>query len=77
MRWPTTTNKKHLNFFGLIDVLLFNPPYVRGPEGESAPAPVIPKKNEITQNKFISTLEDAAWLGGGPNGIDVLKRCVR
>lgn len=74
MRHPISLSKENPNVYGIIDVMIFNPPYVRGPNGEPAPMPIIPKMDQ--NNKFISTLGDVSWLGGGPDGIDVLKRYV-
>lgn len=75
MRRPITTNKEHHDVYGFVDVMIFNPPYVRGSNGEPAPLPIIPQVDQ--KDEFISKLGDAAWLGGGPDGVDVLKRYVR
>lgn len=82
MRQPIATSNKNEVLYGSIDVLLFNPPYVRGPGGEPARTPLsiqIDHKPEdyITHNKLLTSLADAAWLGGGPDGVDVLKKCVQ
>jgi len=66
---------KHVDMYGPVDVLLFNPPYVRGPDGEPAPVPMA-YKDSVAQNQFVSIMTDAAWLGGGSDGVDVLKRYV-
>lgn len=77
----TSSNDNHLQgLYGPIDILLFNPPYVRGPNGESAPTPLpLPLTHDfedvVTQNQ-LSVMVDAAWLGGGPDGVDIIKRCV-
>lgn len=78
MRWPYT---KENNFYGPVDLLLFNPPYVRDPEGKPAAAVVnsyTKMSNAIASgdeyNEDCSLLADAAWLGGGPDGADVLRR---
>jgi len=81
MRRPETTdinNDSNKELFGPIDILLFNPPYVRGPEGELAPTPRVTKNETNDQAKYqkLLAVEDAAWLGGGPDGVDVLKRLV-
>lgn len=68
-----------IDAYGPIDILIFNPPYVRGPNGESVPNPTIfnmDPNNIANQDQLISKMIDAAWLGGGPDGIDVLKRYV-
>lgn len=71
------------NEYGPIDLLLFNPPYVRDPEGKPAAAAVT-KPTKISGSNTTSygyqeeldcsVLADAAWLGGGPDGADVLRR---
>lgn len=65
------------NLYGPIDLLLFNPPYVRGPNGECATAPLalkIDTKENSTKNQLQSQIIDAAWLGGGPDGVEILKK---
>lgn len=65
------------NLFGLVDLLLFNPPYVRGPDGECVTAPMALKvdtKDNLTNIQVQSKVTDAAWLGGGPDGVEVLKK---
>lgn len=67
------------DLYGPVDILLFNPPYVRGPNGESAPTPLLltlDSQEEATQNQLLSVMVDAAWLGGGPDGVDIIKRYV-
>lgn len=82
MRCPETTDAKNdsnKEMYGPIDILLFNPPYVRGPEGEHAPTPRVTKidiKDKVAHNRQLAAMEDAAWLGGGPDGVDVLKRAL-
>lgn len=81
MRRPETTdanNDPNKEVFGPIDILLFNPPYVRGPKGELAPTPRVTKIDANDQAKYQKqvAVEDAAWLGGGPDGVDVLKRAL-
>lgn len=64
------------NVYGPIDILIFNPPYVRGENGELAPSPskLNFSKENVIQDHHLSIMANAAWLGGGPDGIDVLKR---
>lgn len=65
--------------YGPIDILIFNPPYVRGPNGEPAPNSSIFKidlNNIASQDQLMSTMVNAAWLGGGPDGTDILKRYI-
>lgn len=80
MRNPETSNVNNdsdKEVYGPIDILLFNPPYVRGPEGEQAPTPiVIDAKDEEANDRKLALIEDGAWLGGGPDGVDVLKRAL-
>lgn len=80
MRHPETSNinnDSNKEVYGPIDILLFNPPYVRGPEGEQAPTPrVIYAKDDEANDRKVTLIEDGAWLGGGPDGVDVLKRLV-
>lgn len=67
------------DLYGPIDILLFNPPYVRGPNGESAPIPMAltcDSEDLAAQNQLLSIMVDAAWLGGGPDGVDIIKRHV-
>lgn len=76
-----SSNNDHTrqDVFGPIDILLFNPPYVRGPSGEPVPTPMasnIDSNDKMLQINLLSSLADAAWLGGGPDGVDVLKRFV-
>jgi release factor glutamine methyltransferase len=75
MRCPKSMGSKHVDMYGPVDVLLFNPPYVRGPDGEPAPVPMA-YKDSVAQNQFVSIMTDAAWLGGGSDGVDVLKRAL-
>lgn len=75
MKQPKCTGNNEV--YGPIDVLIFNPPYLRGPNGEPVPLPTVLEmdpKDKATQDQIVSTMIDAAWLGGGPNGIDVIKR---
>lgn len=77
MRWPESTcvnDNTNQNIYGPIDVLLFNPPYVRGPGGESAPVSTMFNTDTEDKTAFLTLMTNAAWLGGGPDGIDVLKR---
>lgn len=82
MRRPETTNinnDSNKEVYGPIDILLFNPPYVRGPDGEHAPTPRVTKidtNDQALEYQKLVAMEDAAWLGGGPDGVDVLKRLV-
>ncbi|VVC36502.1 Hypothetical protein CINCED_3A015879 [Cinara cedri] len=84
MRHPKSTcvnikNVSQGNSYGLIDLLLFNPPYVRGPNGECAIVPMVLKSDTIensTENQLQSKIADAAWLGGGPDGVEVLKKAL-
>ncbi|XP_026816536.1 methyltransferase N6AMT1 [Rhopalosiphum maidis] len=82
MRQPEKTNANNdsnKEVYGPIDILLFNPPYVRGPEGEQAPTPRIAKidtKDQVAHDRQLAIMADAAWLGGGPDGVDVLKRAL-
>jgi len=82
IRRPDTTdanNDPNKELYGPIDILLFNPPYVRGPEGENAPTPRVIKidtKDPVAHNRQLAAMADAAWLGGGPDGVDVLKRLI-
>lgn len=74
---PANTVSDYLNVYGPIDILLFNPPYVRGSNGEPALSPTATNthpRNEDSQDQLLSVMADAAWLGGGPDGVDVLKR---
>ncbi|XP_025418282.1 hemK methyltransferase family member 2 [Sipha flava] len=76
---PTNAISDHSNVYGPIDILLFNPPYVRGPDGEPALSPTttkIDQKDQVAQDQLLSIMADAAWLGGGPDGVDVLKRAL-
>lgn len=78
MRCPESTSvindNTHQEIYGPIDVLLFNPPYVRGPVGESAPVSSTLNIDTEDKTEFLTLMTNAAWLGGGPDGIDVLKR---
>lgn len=74
---PINTISDQSNVYGPIDILLFNPPYVRGPDGEPALSPTttkIDQRDQAPQDQLLSIMADAAWLGGGPDGVDVLKR---
>lgn len=73
------SNDNHLqDLYGPVDILLFNPPYVRGPNGESAPTPLPPTRDfeDVTTQNQLSVMVDAAWLGGGPDGVDIIKRWI-
>lgn len=76
----TNANDNHpQNVYGPIDILLFNPPYVRGPNGESAQTPISlthDPQDLTTQDQLMSIMVDAAWLGGGPDGVDIINKCV-
>jgi len=64
--------------YGSIDLLIFNPPYVRGANGEGVPS--IARLNisggNMMSDHQLAMMTDAAWLGGGPNGVDVLQRYI-
>lgn len=72
----TSTGNDHNNVYGPIDILLFNPPYVRCPDGKPAllPTTTINSEGQDVNDEWSSVMTDRAWLGGGPDGVDVLKR---
>lgn len=82
MRWPEYTSlssQDDSDVYGPVDILLFNPPYVRGPDGEPAPAPIelnVDSNDNIGHDQLLTMMTNAAWLGGGPDGVDVLKRYI-
>lgn len=79
LTWMRQYESSHnsLSAYGPIDLLLFNPPYVRGADGEGVPS--IARLNisggNMSDNQ-LAMMTDAAWLGGGPNGVDVLQRYI-
>lgn len=82
MRRPEPTNDindPNKELYGPVDIMLFNPPYVRGFYGERAQIPRVSKfdpNNPDASDLQLAAMENAAWLGGGPHGIEVLNRLV-